>query len=94
LAEVCKVITAPVTNGYYPVYTDVKRGSAVFCAYHGVGMCGAVSVQFAFFFNLDGDASCDPADTSGLHSQGLAALKCQWARNVGSPHRPGFECMV
>jgi hypothetical protein len=31
-------------------------------------------VQFAFFFNLDGDAGCDPGDNSGLHSQGLAAL--------------------
>jgi hypothetical protein len=31
-------------------------------------------VQVAFFFNLDGDAGCDPGDTSGLHSQGLAAL--------------------
>ena len=30
-------------------------------------------MQFAFFFDLDGDAGCDP-DTSGLHSQGLAAL--------------------
>jgi hypothetical protein len=31
-------------------------------------------VQFAFFFDLDGDAGCDPQDTSGLHSQGLAAI--------------------
>jgi hypothetical protein len=31
-------------------------------------------VQFAFFWNLDGDSGCDPQDTSGLHSQGLAAL--------------------
>jgi hypothetical protein len=31
-------------------------------------------VQFAFFFKLDGDSGCDPQDTSGLHSQGLAAL--------------------
>ena len=33
-----------------------------------------VTVQFAFFFNLDGDVGCDPEDSSGLHSQGLAAL--------------------
>ena len=38
------------------------------------GSCSGVTVQVAFFFNLDGDAGCDPQDTSGLHSQGLAAL--------------------
>lgn len=76
LAEVCKVITHPDTsgNGYYPVYTDVKRGGAQYCAWHSSGSCGGVPVQFAFFFNLDGDAGCDPQDSSGLHSQGLAAL--------------------
>jgi hypothetical protein len=76
LAEVCRVITSPDPsgNGYYAVYTDVKRGNAGYCAWHSAGTCGGVPVQFAFFFNLDGDAGCDPGDTSGLHSQGLAAL--------------------
>ncbi len=76
LAEVCKVITNPDPsgNGYYAVYTDVPRGSASYCAWHSSGFCGGVNVQFAFFWNLDGDAGCDPQDTSGLHSQGLAAL--------------------
>jgi hypothetical protein len=76
LAEVCKLITGPDIsgNGYYPVYTDVARGSAGFCAYHSAGTCGTQLVQFAFFFKLDGDAGCDPQDTSGQHSQGLAAL--------------------
>jgi hypothetical protein len=76
LAEVCKVITKPDTsgNGYYAVYTDTPRGHASYCAYHSVGTCGGVRVQFAFFFDLDGDAGCDPQDTSGLHSQGLAAI--------------------
>jgi hypothetical protein len=80
LAEVCKEITAgnivpdASGNGYYPVYTDVKRGNAGYCAWHSAGSCGGKAVQFAFFFNLDGDAGCDPSDTSGLHSQGLAAL--------------------
>jgi hypothetical protein len=76
LAEVCKAITNPDTNGngYYPVYTDLPRGHSGYCAYHSVGTCGGVTVQFAFFWNLDGDAGCDPQDTSGLHSQGLAAL--------------------
>ena len=76
LAEVCKVITSPDPsgNGYYPVYTDLPRGRASYCAWHSSGACGGVAVQFAFFWDLDGDAGCDPQDTSGLHSQGLAAL--------------------
>lgn len=76
LNEVCKVITSPDKsgNGYYAVYTDTPRGNASYCAYHSAGTCGGVPVQFAYFFKLDGDAGCDPADTSGLHSQGLAAL--------------------
>lgn len=76
LAEVCKVITSPDSsgNGYYPVYTDIPRGSANYCAWHSAGTCGTTPVQFAYFFKLDGDSGCDPADTSGLHSQGLAAI--------------------
>ncbi len=80
LAEVCKQVTAgaivpdPSGNGYYPVYTDVKRGHAGYCAWHSYGTCNGVPVQFGFFFDLDGDPGCDPQDGSGLHSQGLAAL--------------------
>jgi len=76
LAQVCKSIPNPDAsgNGYYPVYTDIPRGSAGYCAWHASGTCGATVVQFAFFWNLDGDSGCDPQDTSGLHSQGLAAL--------------------
>jgi hypothetical protein len=79
LAEVCKVITTPDNTGYgyYPVYTDVPRGNAGYCAYHSYGYCGGVPgtpVQFAFFFNLDGDLGCDPADTTTGNSQGLSAL--------------------
>jgi hypothetical protein len=76
LAEVVKVITAPDPsgNGYYPVYTDIPRGNAGYCAWHWYGTDRGVTVQFAFFFKLDGDPGCDPGDTSGLHSQGLAAL--------------------
>jgi hypothetical protein len=74
LKEVCKVITNPVSNGYYPVYVDVRRGNANFCAWHSYGTCGGKVVQFAFFFDLDGDAGCDPQDSSTSHSQGLAAL--------------------
>jgi len=80
LAEVCKQVTAgsivpdPAGNGYYAVYTDVKRGTAGYCAYHSAGTCGGKVVQFAFFFDLEGDAGCDPGDTTTGHSQGLAAL--------------------
>jgi hypothetical protein len=80
LAEVCKQVTAgsivpdPAGNGYYAVYTDVKRGSAGYCAYHSAGTCAGKLVQFAFFFDLDGDSGCDPGDTTTGHLQGLAAL--------------------
>lgn len=76
LAEVCKMIPSPEPsgNGYYAVYTDVPRGSAGYCAWHSSGTCGAIPVQFAFFWKLDGDAGCDPQDTQTGHSQGLAAL--------------------
>jgi len=74
LAEVCKEIKAPVSNGYYPVYTDSGRRNASYCAWHSWGSCNGVQVQFAFFFKLDGDPGCDPGDISGVHSQGLAAL--------------------
>jgi hypothetical protein len=89
LGEVCKLAAAgtitldPGGNSYVPVYTDIKRGRANFCAWHSYGTCALpngtggtvnVPVQFGFFFNLDGDPGCDPQDTSGKHSQGLAAL--------------------
>jgi len=74
LAVVARNITNPVANGYYPVYSDIPRGSAGYCAWHSYGTINNVPVQFGFFFRLDGDAGCDPGDTSGLHSQGLAAV--------------------
>jgi len=74
LAEVCKMIGTPSSTAYYPVYVDTPRGHAGFCAWHSWGTCGGVNVQFAFFFNLDGDPGCDPGDNSTGHSQGLAAL--------------------
>ncbi len=75
LAEVCKVVTPDTSgNGYYAVYTDLPRGNANYCAWHSAGTCGGMPVQFAFFWKLDGDAGCDPQDTTTGHSQGLAAL--------------------
>lgn len=95
LAEVCKMVTNPdqAGNGYYAVYSEVKRGGAQYCAYHSAGTCHGVPVQFAFFFNLDGDSGCDPQDTSGLHSQGLAALANVTAHELSEarsdPSSPG-----
>jgi hypothetical protein len=74
LAEVSKMISKPVANGYYPVYTDIRRGSAGYCAWHSWGTVNSVPVQFAFFFDLDGDSGCDPGDPASVHSQGLEAL--------------------
>lgn len=73
LAEVCKVIPNPQTNGYYPVYTDLPR-KGNYCAYHSWGSCGGVNVQFGFFWKLDGDAGCDPVSSITTYSQGTAAL--------------------
>lgn len=74
LAEVCTVFPNPTPGGYYPVYTDLPRGHAGYCAWHSAGSCNGTTIEFAFFFNLDGDPGCDPLDTSTTHSQGLAAL--------------------
>jgi hypothetical protein len=78
LTEVCKVIgSANVkANGYYPVYVDTKRGNAGYCAWHSAGKCtqSGPTVQFAFFFNLDGDPGCDPGGALNGHSQGLTAI--------------------
>lgn len=74
LAEVARTIANPVANGYYPVYSDMKRGHAGYCAWHSYGTVRGVPVQFGFFFNLDGDSGCDPADPGTIHSQGLEAV--------------------
>ena len=73
-AEVEKMITNPVPNGYYPVYVDTQRGNAKYCAWHSFGTVGGVTVQFGFFFNLDGDPGCDPESPVTSYSQGVAAL--------------------
>jgi hypothetical protein len=74
LAEVASRITNPVPNGYYPVYVDLLRGNAGYCAWHSYGTVRGVPVQFGFFFKLDSDPGCDPQDTTTGHSEGLAAL--------------------
>jgi hypothetical protein len=99
LAEVCSAITASGTvidasgNGYYALYSDQPRGNAGYCAWHSAGTCNGQAIQFAFFWKLDGDAGCDPADTSGLHSQGLAAIANvsahELAEAMSDPASPG-----
>ena len=74
LAEACANITNVRADGYYPVYIDNSRGHSGYCAWHSTGTCNGVQVQFAFFYNLDGDPGCDPGDNTTGHSQGLAAL--------------------
>lgn len=78
LAEVQRALaasgTTAVANGYYPVYTDIPRGNAGYCAWHSWGAIGSTPVQFGFFFKLDGDAGCDPADPGTVHTQGLEAI--------------------
>ena len=99
LVEVCAGITAsgtaidPSGNGYYALYSDQPRGSVGYCAFHSAGTCNGKAIQFAFFWKLDGDAGCDPADTSGLHSQGLAAIANvtghELAEAMSDPASPG-----
>ncbi len=80
LAEVAKQVTAgnivldPAGNSYVPVYTDLPRGNAGYCAWHSAGTINGTQVEFAFFWKLDGDPGCDPQDATTGHSQGLAAL--------------------
>jgi hypothetical protein len=75
LAEVVKEIPNPSPTGYYPVYVDTPRGNAGYCAWHSAGTAHGVTVQFAFFFNLDNDSGCNPnAPTNLGHSAGLSAL--------------------
>jgi hypothetical protein len=73
LAVVARNFPNPTPNGYYPVSSDRPRGTAGYFAWHATGTIGGVRVQFAFFFNLDGDAGCDPKDTATSHSEGLSA---------------------
>jgi hypothetical protein len=74
LAEVASVYPHPTANAYYPVYIDQPRGHAGYCAWHSAGTINGVSVQFAFFFKLDGDPGCDPQNQATAQSQGLEAL--------------------
>jgi hypothetical protein len=85
---------APVTNGYYPVYSDLSRGHAGYCAWHSWGSINGVNVQFGFFFKLDGDAGCDPQSKVTGQSEGLAALANvsghEYSETVTDPRGTGW----
>ena len=74
LAEVARAYPNPSPGAYYPVYVDQPRGHAGYCAWHSAGTINGVTVQFGFFFKLDGDPGCDPESNAPNQSQGLAAL--------------------
>jgi hypothetical protein len=75
VAEACRQFPDAVSNGFYAVYSEQRRGGANFCAWHSAGTCpNGTTIQVAFFFNLDGDPGCDPQSTVPGQSQGLAAL--------------------
>jgi hypothetical protein len=73
LAEVGRMYPHPTPNAYYPVYIDQPRGHAGYCAWHSAGTINGVSVQFGFFFKVDGDPGCDPQSPTS-QSEGLQAL--------------------
>jgi hypothetical protein len=58
------------------------------------GTCSGIPVQFGFFFNLDGDAGCDPQDSDTSHSQGLTAIANvtghEWSEMVTDPRNGGW----
>ena len=77
LNEVCSRVGNNVDmtgQGYYAVYSDQGRGGAGYCAWHSYGSCNGVPVQIGFFFNLDGDAGCNPQSSVPGQSQGLQAI--------------------
>lgn len=65
-------------NGYYPVYIDQPRGHTQHCAWQSCGDVNGVTVQFGFFFDLDGDRGCDPQSPASTYSGAENSDKCAW----------------
>ena len=76
VAEACKITSNnPDPSALYLIYTSTGAGHVNYCAWHSWGTCSnGAPVQVAYMPNIDGLAGCDPQDSSGLHSQGLAAV--------------------
>ncbi len=77
------------------IISDKKRVSSAYCAYHSAATCdNGQLIQFGFVWNLDGDPSCNPQDTTTGHSEGLAALANVIAHEVqearSDPHLDGW----
>ena len=76
VAEACKITNNnPDPAAVYFIYTSTGAGHVNYCAWHSWGTCSnGAQIQVAYMPNIDGIAGCDPGDTSGLHSEGVAAL--------------------
>ena len=76
VAEACKITgNNPDPGAVYFIYTSTGAGHVNYCAWHSWGTCSnGAQIQVAYMPNIDGLAGCNPGDTSGLHSEGVAAL--------------------
>ena len=76
VAEGCKITNNnPDPGALYLIYTSTGAGHVNYCAWHSWGTCSnGAPIQVAYMPNITGIAGCDPQDSSGLHSEGLAAL--------------------
>ena len=70
------------------------RGHAGYCAWHSYGTISGVPVQFAFFFDLDGDRGCDPKSPSGRNPGARGARERQRARAERGRHRSARRRLV
>lgn len=75
-AEVLKAYGTELSNdAYYPVYTDIPRGTATFCAWHSYATTNTGKViKFAFFFDLTNDAQCSVPMAANSWSQPVQNL--------------------
>jgi hypothetical protein len=96
VAEACKIVSNnPDPNAIYFIYTSTGAGHVNYCAWHSWGTCsGGKPIQVAYMPNITGLAGCDPGDTSGLHSQGMAALanvtSHEWSEARTDPRGTGY----
>lgn len=65
-------------NSFYPVYTDIPRGNAGYCAWHSYGTVTqsgiTFKVKFAFFFSLAGDSGCSASYDASSYSKVTQSL--------------------
>jgi hypothetical protein len=94
MSTVVSAVCNEIASGSFPVdtsgsqlvvvYTDKPRpASASYCGFHGAVSCRGQTIQYAFLWNLDGDASCSAQDATTGHSEGLAAVANVSAHEVG-----------